>query len=69
MIAKLFAKLSGRTTAFCGAFFLTGHILAWLHRLDGTYIAFMVALLGGVIGHSVKEDIFPAADPQKDVKE
>lgn len=28
-----------------------------LHRLDGTYIGFMTALMGFVIGHSVKEDL------------
>jgi hypothetical protein len=65
MLSKVFAKLSGRTTAFCSAFFLTGHVLAWLHRLDATYIGFMVALLGAVIGHSVKEDIFPQKEDVK----
>jgi hypothetical protein len=67
MISKMFSKLSGRTTAFCSAFFVSGNILHWLHRLDSTYITFMVALLGAVIGHSVKEDLFASkpADPAK----
>ena len=33
-----------------------------LHRLDGTYIAFMGALMGFVLGHSVKEDYFSSGD-------
>lgn len=69
MISKIFCQLSGRTTAFCSAFFVAGNVLHWLHRLDSTYITFMVALLGAVIGHSVKEDLFAVkstpADPAK----
>lgn len=61
---KLFKWLSGRTTAFCVAFFVTGTGLHLFHRLDGTYISFMVALLTAVIGHSIKEDILPPAQPQ-----
>ena len=73
MIQKIFCKLSGRTTAFCLLFFVSGNVLQWLHRLDATYVTFMIALLGAVIGHSVKEDWFksdspaPAPpDPEKD---
>jgi hypothetical protein len=54
---KLFSLLQGRTTGFCSAFFVTGNLLHWFHRLDGTYIAFMTALMGFVLGHSVKEDL------------
>jgi hypothetical protein len=60
MISKIFNALSGRTTAFCAAFFVTGNIMHALHRLDGTYITFMTALMGIVTVHSVKEDYFEA---------
>jgi len=60
MFQKLMTALSGRTTAFCGAFFVGGHVMHVLHRLDATYISFMIALMGIVLGHSVKEDYFSA---------
>lgn len=46
----------GRHTLFAFAFFVTGNVFFWLHRLDGTYIAFMGTLMGFVLGHSIKED-------------
>jgi hypothetical protein len=65
MLQKLFNALSGRTTAFCGSFFVAGNVFHYFHRLDGTYIAFMTALLGIIVGHSVKEDIFGKKDAAK----
>jgi hypothetical protein len=59
MFRKLLEQLSGRTTAFLASFFVLGHVMHFLHRLDGTYIAYMGALMGFVLGHSVKEDMFP----------
>lgn len=56
MLQKIFSALSGRTTAFSGAFFVTGNVLHWMHRLDATYISYMGVLMGFVIGHSIKED-------------
>jgi hypothetical protein len=50
--------LMGRSTTFCAGFFVTGNVMHYLHRLDGTYITFMGTLLGFVVGHSVKEDYF-----------
>jgi hypothetical protein len=50
--------LQGRTTAFLGGFFVMGHLMHFLHRLDGTYITFMTTLMGFVLGHSIKEDYF-----------
>jgi hypothetical protein len=58
MFQKLMAALAGRTTAFCGAFFVAGHVMHFLHRLDPTYLGFMATLMGFVLGHSVKEDYF-----------
>lgn len=66
MIKKLFAKMSGRTTAFCAAFFASGTILEWFHKLDMTYVAFTTAVLGAVVGHSIKEDYFNKPDPVPD---
>jgi hypothetical protein len=60
VLQKLFGFLSGRSTAFCVAFFISGNVAHFLHRLDGTYIGFMSALLGAVIGHSIKEDLLGA---------
>lgn len=53
---KIFAFLQGRHTAFATAFFIMGNALQWCHRLDATWIAFMTALMGFVLGHSYKED-------------
>lgn len=49
-------RLAGKTTAFLMAFFVSGHVMSYFHRLDATYITFMTALLGYVVGHSYKED-------------
>jgi len=57
MIAAWFKKLQGRTSGFLLAFFVVGHVLAFAHQLTGTYIAFMSAFMGFVLGHSIKEDL------------
>lgn len=57
MLQKVFTALSGRTTAFSGAFFVAGNVLHFFHRLDATYISYMGVLMGFVIGHSIKEDL------------
>lgn len=64
-MTKVFSFLQGRTTGFCVAFFLSGNLLHWFHRLDGTYITFMTALMGFVLGHSVKEDLLSGDSSQK----
>lgn len=53
----------GRHTMFCFGFFIAGNVLHWVHRLDGTYIAFMGTLMGFVLGHSVKEDLLQRNGP------
>ena len=72
MIAWLKQKLasaidaaSGRTTLFAIAFFFTGNVFHYFHRLDANYIAFMSALLTLVLGHSVKEDYFAKDGAQR----
>jgi hypothetical protein len=55
---KLMDRFKSRTTLFCAAFFVSGNLLHWFHRLDSIYMTFMVTLLGFVFGHSVKEDYF-----------
>ena len=45
-------KLQGRSTAFLLAFFGIGHVMAFTHRLDATYIAFFTAFMGFVVGKS-----------------
>lgn len=51
-------KLQGRHTAALLAFFISGNVFHYFHRLDSTYITFMTVFMGYVLGHSVKEDIF-----------
>lgn len=71
-IAGVMDAVHGRSTFFCLLFFVCGNVLHWFGRLDATYITFMGTLLGFVVGHSIKEDIFaarqraanPNADPQ-----
>lgn len=60
---KLIAVVQGKTTGFFIAFFISGNILQWLHRLDANYTSFMAVLLSAIIGHSVKDDIFNKPDP------
>jgi hypothetical protein len=62
-ITKIFNMVKGRTTAFCIGFFVSGNVLQCLHRLDAMYVTFMVALLGAVIGHSIKEDLITPTPP------
>jgi hypothetical protein len=45
MFQKLMSALAGRTTAFCAAFFVGGHVMYVLNRLDATYITFIVSLM------------------------
>lgn len=63
MIRKAFAYLQGRHTAFAIAFFVSGNIFHWFHRLDTTYITFMGTLMGMVLGHSAQENYFKAPPP------
>ena len=56
-MSSLFKWLQGRTTTFLVGFFVIGNIAHFLHRLDSTYITFMVTFMGLTIGHSVKEDL------------
>ena len=65
MLQKVFAFVGGRSTGFLGSFFIVGNVLHYLHRLDGTYIGFMTALLGFVIGHSIKEDLLSTDKPKE----
>lgn len=60
---KLIDMFRGRTTLFAGLFFVSGNAMHLLHRLDATYIGFMTALMGFVLGHSVKESFAPADKP------
>lgn len=64
MLQKLFAFAGGRSTGFLGSFFVAGNVLHYFHRLDGTYIGFMTALMGFVIGHSIKEDLLGDSKPK-----
>ena len=63
MIKKILTWSQGRHTAFAVFFAGMGTILAWFHRLDGTYIGLVTALQGYVMLHSVKEDYFKKDDP------
>jgi hypothetical protein len=54
---KILQITHGRTTAFFIAFFLSGHVFAYIGKLTPTYVAFMGTLGGLVLGHSVQENI------------
>jgi hypothetical protein len=49
-------KLQGRTTMFLVAFFSLGHVLAFLHRLDATYITFLTVFMSFVVGKGYSDD-------------
>ena len=42
---------------FLSGFFVMGNVFHYLHRLDSTFISYMIALMGFVVGHSIKEDL------------
>jgi len=60
---KVTAWLMGHHTACVVAFFISGNVMHWFHRLDGTYISYMTVLMGFVLGHSIREDY---AKPKSD---
>ena len=65
-LKDLVNRFTSRTTMFCCAFFVTGHVMHLIHRLDATYITFMATLMGFIVGHSVSENLKPppkADDP------
>lgn len=68
---KVFAYFQGRHTAFAAFFAIAGVILQWFHKLDPTFVAYMSALLGLVLGHSIQENHFDkdvAVDKTKEEK-
>ena len=69
MLKKLFIYCQGRHTFFTVAFFFTGNMMHWFHRLDATYIGFMTALMTFVFGHAVQENYLCKKDDggEKDV--
>lgn len=64
-LQDLMNRFTSRTTLFCCGFFVSGHIMHLIHRLDATYITFMATLMGFIVGHSVSENLKP---PPKDDK-
>lgn len=56
-------RFEGRHTAAIFAFFVTGNVFHYFHRLDDVYIHFMMVTMGFVLGHSVKEDYFAGKVP------
>jgi hypothetical protein len=57
---KVLQITHGRTTAFFILFFLSGHAMALLGKLNPSYIGFMGTLGGLVLTHSIKEDFMEA---------
>jgi hypothetical protein len=37
---------------------VSGNVLHWFHKLDGTYIGYMTALMAFVTGHAIQENAF-----------
>lgn len=58
MFKNLMDKLQGRHTAFALFFTLSATLMAWFHRLDPNYVAFVTVMQGWVFAHSYKEDKF-----------
>lgn len=56
--SRLINVVQGKTTGWLLAFFTIGNVAFFMHRLDATYISFMVTFMGIVLGHSIKEDYF-----------
>lgn len=57
LFAKAFAAAQGRHNFMVLSFFLSGNVLHWFHRLDGTYIGFMSTLMGFVLGRTISADV------------
>jgi len=62
MFQRLIKFCAGRHTAFAIWFASMGTLLAWFHRLDGSYVGLVTALQGYVMLHSAKEDYFKKDD-------
>lgn len=56
MSDKFLQLTRGRTTAFFLMFFVSGHAMALLGKLNSEYIAFMGTLGGLVLLHSTQEN-------------
>jgi hypothetical protein len=55
-LKSLTDRLQGKSTTFFVAFFVMGNLFHFIGKLDSTFITFMTALLGFVVGHSFKDD-------------
>lgn len=69
MLQKIFKYCQGRHTAFVFAFFLSGNVLHWFHRLDATYIGYMSALMTFVFGHALQENMVGKGETTGDGKD
>lgn len=58
MFKNIVEKLQGRHTAFALFFTFSATAMAWFHRLDPNYVAFVTVMQGWVFAHSLKEDKF-----------
>ena len=65
MLQKIFAYCQGRHTFFAAFFAVVGVFLQWYHRLDATFVAYMSALMGMILGHSIQENHFDKKDEPK----
>ncbi len=66
IIGKMLIVLQGKTTAWLCSFFIVGHVLAFLGKLQPTYVAFMLAFMSIVLGHSIKDDYFGTSETKPD---
>ena len=62
MFKNLVNYMQGRHTLFAAFFAVAGVALQWFHRLDSTFVAYMTALMGMVLGHSIQENHFEKKD-------
>lgn len=64
LLSRAISALQGKTTGWLAAFFVSGNVLHWCHRLDATYITFFTTFMGFALGHSIKEDWFEKKNGQ-----
>lgn len=50
-------RFTSRSTLFAAFFAIAGTILAFTHRLDGSYVALVAAVQSLVVARSIAEDV------------
>jgi len=60
---KLLTDCKDYHLPICVFMFIVGTVVHWLHGLDSSYVAFTVAIIGGITGHAFSNHGDPPTPP------